>query len=209
MNLYIVRHGETTWNSENRIQGHSDPGLSKLGHTQAMLLARRFKNIKIDRIYASPLLRTMQTALPVSKTKRLRIIKRECLKEVMLGDWEGMTTDEVDRLYRNSYQRWLKCGPTKITIPGAENIESFRRRVKNEFLNIIKTNKNKNCLVVTHGGVIAAFLSYLLKADFNKVILGLHLPNTCVTLVSFYNKQGCLIHVADTVHLSSKNEPKI
>ena len=202
MNLYIVRHGESTWNSQNKIQGNSDPALSKLGVLQAKLLAKRFKRVKIDKIYSSPLLRALQTAQIISKTAKLKVIQKRQLQEVGLGEWEGKTPDEIDRLYNNRYQRWLRLGPTKIDIPRGEDIASFRKRAKRVFYAIVKENKNKDVLVITHGGIIAAFLAYLLSADFDKMILNLHLPNTCVTLVSFYKNKGCLIHVADTLHLS-------
>ena len=84
-----------------------------------------------------------------------------------------------------------------------ERIGHFRKRVDRIMRSIIKDNKDKNnVIVVTHGGVIASFLAACLKADFDRLILGLRLENTCVTLVSFEKERGCLIHVADTLHLS-------
>ncbi|MCM8782010.1 MAG: histidine phosphatase family protein [Candidatus Omnitrophica bacterium] len=205
MNLYIIRHGESTWNSKNRIQGNSNPPLSRLGMVQAKLLAKRFRKIKIDKIYSSPFLRSLQTAQIIAKVLKLKVVKRGALKEVGLGEWEGKSPDEIDRLYDNNYQRWLRYGPTKIKIPGAENIASFRKRVKRVFYDIIKENKDRDILVVTHGGVIAAFLAHLLDADFDKLILALHLPNTCVTLISIDKDRSYLIHIADTAHLFLKN----
>jgi len=205
MNLYIIRHGESIWNNANKIQGNSDPGLSKLGMLQARLLAKRFADIKVDKIYSSPLSRSYQTARAISKALKLKIVKREGLKEIGLGEWENRTPEEIDRLYNNKYQRWLEVGPTKVKIPGAEGIASFRRRVDRVFADIIKENRDKdNIAVVTHGGVIASFLARLICADFDRLILKLHLPNTCVTLVSFEGGRGCLIHIADTFHLSAR-----
>ncbi|MEI8175471.1 MAG: histidine phosphatase family protein, partial [Candidatus Omnitrophota bacterium] len=116
---------------------------------------------------------------------------------------------EVDRAYRGSYRRWLKKGPTNVPIPHAEKITSFRRRIERAFAAIVRENAgtDKNILVVTHGGVIAAYLAHVLDADFNRVLLGLHLPNTCVTLVSFKKEKRSLIHVADTLHLSDDRPP--
>jgi probable phosphoglycerate mutase len=215
MNLYIIRHGESKWNIENRLQGSSNPGLSKLGRLQAGLLAKRFKKIKIDRLYASPLLRSLETAQALSRTLHLKIVKKTDLREITLGEWEDRTPQEIDKLYNNKYQKWLRCGPTKVRIPGQERISSFRRRVDRAFNDIISRERHReNVLVVTHGGVISSFLARLLKADFDRLILKLYLPNTCVTLVSFAKRgqfskrelspnRGCLIHIADTFHLSS------
>jgi broad specificity phosphatase PhoE len=138
----------------------------------------------------------------------------------MLGEWEDKTPQEIDRLYNNKYQEWLRYGPTRIKIPGQEKIPVFRKRVDEAFKDIIRENKGRrNVVVVTHGGVISSFLARLLAADFDKLILKLHLPNTCVTLVSFPERgqfskrelspnRGCLIHIADTLHLSQKGTPK-
>jgi probable phosphoglycerate mutase len=205
MNLYIIRHGESTWNKENKIQGHSNPCLSKTGLLQARFLAKRFADIKVDRLYSSPLLRSYQTARAVSSALKLKIIKKEGLKEIGLGEWESKTPDEIDRLYDNKYLKWLKVGPTKVRIPGAEGISIFRKRIDRAFADIIRENSGRdNIVVVTHGGVIASFLARLIRADFDRLILKLHLPNTCVTLVSFEEGRGCLIHIADTFHLPKR-----
>jgi broad specificity phosphatase PhoE len=208
MNLYIVRHGESTWNRANKIQGHSNPGLSRLGRQQARLLARRFKKIRIDKIYTSPLFRASQTAEIIGKTLKRKVVRDAQLKEVKLGSWEGRTPDEINRLYKNRYNKWLRLGPTKVRIQGAEGISVFRSRAVAAFDNIIEKNKKGDIMVVTHGGVISAFLAHLLEADFDKLILRLHLPNTCVTTVSFRDRRRpSLIHIADTLHLSSS--PKV
>jgi len=203
MNLYIIRHGESTWNSQNKIQGNSNPGLSRFGRLQARLLAGRFAKIKVEKIYSSPLLRASQTARAMGKALKLKIIMKEQLKEVMLGDWEGRTPEEIDSIYNDMYKKWLRRGPTKIKIPRAEDIGLFRKRIDEALDDIIRENQHKeNVVVVTHGGVIASFLARLLKADFNRMVLNLHIPNTCVTLVAFKKRKGCLIHIADTLHLS-------
>ncbi|MCX5716498.1 MAG: histidine phosphatase family protein, partial [Candidatus Omnitrophica bacterium] len=202
VNLYVIRHGESTWNSQNRIQGHSDPGLSKLGRLQARLLAKRFKKIKIDKIYASPLARALETAEIMAKALGRKVIKDAQFKEIKLGDWEGKTPEEINRLYQNRYDKWLRLGPTKIRIPKAEGVSAFRSRAAKAFYETIKKNPDKDVMVVTHGGVISALLAHILGADFDKLILHLYLPNTCVTVVSFHNKRASLVHIADTFHLS-------
>jgi phosphoserine phosphatase len=209
MNLYIIRHGESTWNNANRIQGTSDPGLSELGRRQARLLAARLSKIKVDRIYSSPLKRSYQTAGFISDALKIKIIKNEELREIGLGEWEGKTPGQIDRLYGNKYKKWLLSGPTKVDIPGMERISHFRGRIDRVFRSIIDQNMaGGNVAVVTHGGVIASFLARLLKADFDRLVLKLHLPNTCVTLVSIKTDVGArhawplLIHIADSLHLS-------
>ncbi|MDD5449465.1 MAG: histidine phosphatase family protein, partial [Candidatus Omnitrophica bacterium] len=147
MNLYLIRHGESTWNRENRIQGNSDPGLSALGRSQAVILAKGFKKMQIDRLYSSPLARSIQTARPIAQALGLKIIRREHLKEIGLGEWENKTPDEINGLYDSKFKRWLRFGPSKIDIPGSEPVAHFRKRVDRQFAEIIKENIEKDNIV--------------------------------------------------------------
>jgi len=204
MNLYIVRHGESTWNNESRIQGHSNPALSALGRAQARLAGKRLKKESIDKIYSSPLKRSFQTAQIISKTLKLKISKEPQLKEIMLGDWEGMMPEEIDRMYNKGYQKWLEKGPTKVSVPKAERITSFRKRIEKTFHEIVNENRGKNVVVITHGGVISAFLAHLLNADFDKVVLELYIANACMSVVSFHGShRPYILKIADASHLSS------
>src|SRR6185295_17726453 len=106
--LIIVRHAESAFNLENRIQGHQDSVLTPKGLRQARRLAKRLTGMKIDKIYSSDLGRAYATTMAIAERRRARIVRDPQLREIHLGDWEGMTIEEVDRLYDNGYQRWLK-----------------------------------------------------------------------------------------------------
>ena len=82
LRLYFVRHGETVWNTERRYQGMTDIELSEEGIKQAQCVAERFKNIKIDKIYASPLKRAMETAKKIADEKGLDIIAEKNFREI-------------------------------------------------------------------------------------------------------------------------------
>ena len=204
--LIIVRHAESALNFQNRIQGHHDSLLTKKGLDQARRLALRIRRFRIDRIYSSDLGRAYSTTLEITRhLKRVKIVRDPRLREILLGDWEGMTPEEVDRLYERGYQKW-KRKPSAMRIPNAEGMTHFRRRVTGRIKEIAKANRGKTVLVVTHGGVITALLADWLRADFDRVLQGLQIDNTSLTFVDLTEKKARLWVINDTDHLATKDK---
>lgn len=200
--LIIIRHAESEHNLLNKIQGHADSQLSKQGYRQANLLGRRIKKIKIDKIYTSDLGRAYSTTLAIAKHQKLKVIRDPLLREILLGDWEGMTPEEVDALYDKGYQRWLKK-PSACVIPKAENVVHFRQRVTERVRQIARQNRGKTVLIVTHGGVITALLADWLGADFDHLLLNLAIDNTSLTVVDETETKTRLRQINDVAHLSA------
>ena len=205
--LIIVRHAESAFNLQNRIQGHLDSHLTTRGLKQSRALARRLKHFKIDKAYSSDLGRAYTTALQITRFLKLKVVRDPGLREINLGAWEGMTPDEVDRDHNKGYQRWLKK-PSAIQIPRGETLGHFRRRISDRVREIAMQHDGKTVLVVTHGGAIAALLTDWLKADFDTVLLNLQMDNTSLTIVD-ENRTRVRLHVVnDTTHLSEKEKVK-
>ncbi len=204
--LIIVRHAESAFNIQNRMQGHQDSHLTKKGLEQARRLAKRIRHFKIDKVYSSDLGRAYSTTVVItSYLKRVKIIRDPKLREILLGDWEGMTPEEVDRLYDRGYQRWLKS-PSACVIPNAERVSHFRKRVTERVRQIARQNLRKTILIVTHGGVITTLLADWLKADFDRVLQGLQIDNTSLTFVTLTPKMAKLWVINDTDHLAKKEK---
>jgi phosphoserine phosphatase len=204
--LIIVRHAESAHNLANRIQGHHDSLLTKKGVSQARRLARRIRRFKIDKIYSSDLGRAYSTTLEITKyLKRVKIKRDPKLREILLGDWEGRTPEEVDELYQRGFQKWLKK-PSAMRIPNAERVGAFRRRVVSRVAAIAKADRGKTVLIVTHGGVITALLADWLRADFDRVLRGLSIENTSLTFVDVTEKLVKLWVINDTDHLAKKDK---
>jgi broad specificity phosphatase PhoE len=203
--LLIVRHAESALNVENRIQGHRDSGLTFRGQDQALRLARQLRKIKIDRIYSSDLGRAYATTLEIVRASKARIpvIKDPLLREIHLGDWEGMTPEEVDLLYNKGYQKWLKK-PSAMRIPNSEGVAHFRRRITERVEKIARSNRGKTILLMTHGGAITAILAHWLKADFDNLLLNLQIDNTSLTMADATETRVRLKCINDTAHLLKK-----
>jgi broad specificity phosphatase PhoE len=203
--LVIIRHAESALNEQNRIQGHKDSGLTFKGLYQAQRLSQKIKKIRIDKIYSSDLGRAYSTTLEIVRHTKLPIIRDPLLREIHLGDWEGMTPEEVDKLYEKGYQKWLKK-PSSIKIPKAESLSHFKKRVTERVKTIARRNRGKTVLIVTHGGVITALLSEWLKADFDHLLLNLQIDNTSLTMVDETDKHVRLKTINDVSHLTEKDK---
>jgi alpha-ribazole phosphatase len=199
---YLIRHAQTTWNGENRIQGHSDIPLSPLGQHQAKLLSRRFAHQRLAGVFASTLQRSRHTAeiLVSGNGHRIRPVIEPDLVEMHLGEWEGLTPEEVNSQFQNGYQQWKVC-PSAVRIPGAEPLEAFRRRVHRIREKLMRAMTDGEYAIVSHGGVIAAWISDLLGADYDLLIRRLQLDNTGVTALEFHSEIPQVLWINSTTHL--------
>ena len=198
--LILVRHAESHLNLQNRIQGQMDSKLTPKGLVQAGRLAARMKRFKVDKIYSSDLGRAYATTVEITKHLKAKIARDPKLREIHLGDWEGMTPKEVDELYDKGYQKWLRQ-PSKCRIPKGEHLADFRRRITGRVREIARANEGKTVLLVTHGGAITALIAEWLKADFDTLLLNLHIENTSLTFVEFAEKRIRIRGMNDTAHL--------
>ena len=105
--LYILRHGETEWNKQNRTQGCSnDLSLSHYGINQVKEVANRFKNILVDTLYSSDLKSAYETADEISKIVNQPVNKTLSLGEMNFGCWKGLPSQEIDIKYKNVCEIW-------------------------------------------------------------------------------------------------------
>src|SRR2546423_5319501 len=103
--LFLVRHGQSTWNDSRRIQGQLDPPLSALGEMQARRLAERLSGTVFDGFYSSDLARTLDTALTVGAEIGMTPVQLTDLREIGLGEGEGMTREEMISKYPQALAR--------------------------------------------------------------------------------------------------------
>lgn len=152
--IYYVRHGETDWNKENRIQGHVEIPLNENGIREAEEAHEKLKEIPIDLIYSSPLKRAYQTALILRGDRDIPIYTDDRIKEMYYGEMEGHYRTEVG--YTSQYGCFFK------RYPGGEGYLDVAQRVYNffDFLREKYDGKVNSILVVAHGGMSRAVNSY-------------------------------------------------
>ena len=153
----LVRHGQSAWNREHRIQGQLDPPLSTEGRRQAELVGRRLAGRRIEGFYASDLKRAWETAEAIGAAIGLDPQPAPGLREIYLGEWEGLRTEELAQRFPDAWARWNE-EPDWDVVPGGEGAEPFERRVAAALDAILERHVRGDVLVVTHGGVIQVAL---------------------------------------------------
>ena len=153
MSLLVVRHGRTDWNDLEKVQGTADIPLNSVGRKQAKETKQLLKDEKIDIIISSPLIRAKQTAQIINEEKNLDIIFDERIRERNFGEFEGFDKKDFDFTDFWTYSKNLRYDK-------AENIQDFFKRIF-DFLDVIKKEyRDKNVLLVIHGGVSVAVNAY-------------------------------------------------
>jgi broad specificity phosphatase PhoE len=147
--ILLARHGETDWNVERRVQGHSDTPLNETGRAQALALAEALDGAELDAVYSSDLARALDTAQVVADRLGLPVSMLPELRERHFGSWEGLTDDEIFARFPAAKSGSWGDGETK---------EEMRQRVLEALQRIARDHPGGSVLVVTHGGPVRALL---------------------------------------------------
>jgi probable phosphoglycerate mutase len=150
--LLVIRHGETAWNREGRIQGHRDSPLTARGLAQARAAAARLARERIDALYSSDLGRAQRTAQEVAVRVALPVRVDEGLRERAFGILEGKTWEEIARDHPDDARRVVAVPDHAMA--GGESLVQFRDRVTGAFRRIARAARVGTIAVVTHGGVL-------------------------------------------------------
>jgi broad specificity phosphatase PhoE len=161
MLLYLVRHGETTYNAEHRIQGQSDAPLSESGRRQSRAVADAMAACSIDAVYASPLRRALETAQNTADRHRLTVQTDPRLMELDAGVFEGHLRSELADVYPEELARWLS-GEADFAIPGGESRRQLIQRGC-DAIRSIAAAAHRQAVVVAHGGLLTVVLRALLN----------------------------------------------
>lgn len=161
-NIYLARHGQTMWNVEHRIQGMRDSPLTQTGVKQATLLAKRLSSISLDVIYSSSSQRALNTAQIINEEQGepRQIIQEDDLREISLGEWEGMKKSEIYRLYPASQNLYFSNPSEFRPVGDGESFHDVKKRVLTILAHIIQNNSGRNILIVTHTAIVKIIMSY-------------------------------------------------
>jgi probable phosphoglycerate mutase len=151
--IIAIRHGETAWNVDTRIQGHLDIPLSANGRWQAERLAYALQEEAISAIYASDLTRAWETAQYVGQSQGVPLTKEVGLRERDFGDFEGKTFAEIELLLPEQSMRWRKRDP-EFSPAGGESLIALRARVLEAAERLAAQHPGEQIALVGHGGVM-------------------------------------------------------
>ncbi|MEA2553861.1 MAG: 2,3-bisphosphoglycerate-dependent phosphoglycerate mutase [Fimbriimonadaceae bacterium] len=164
MRLYLVRHGQTAWNAEEKAQGHTDIPLDETGLRQASCLATFCEDLPIKLVLTSDLQRSLKTAEAVAQHIGARVESTPLLRERTFGEWEGLPYVEVGKMFGEAAEKGL-TSLYEACPPGGESLAMAWNRVK--AITERLATEPENTLVVSHGGVCALMLAQLIGGDLN------------------------------------------
>lgn len=165
MELYIVRHGETLWNQGKRLQGSTDIELNENGRDLAIKTGIALKNTRIDVIYSSPLKRAYETASLIRGDRDISIITDNRIKELSFGHFEGESFSELLKDDSLTFKYFFKQPHLYVPADDGETLEHLIERAGNFMQEVIEPlqNKYERIMIVAHGALNKAIMSYIKK----------------------------------------------
>lgn len=201
MKIYITRHGQTEWNLERRLQGWRDAPLTELGERQAKALGKRLRKINFDRVYCSPLGRTRKTAeIALDGENNTEIIFDERLKEINMGEWEGMKSEKVEEEYPEYYDNFWNS-PDKYEPRTGESFYEIKDRIVEALEDIIEEDSEETILIISHGCASKIILSYFEGRPLSDLWNPPTLKETNLSLIEVDGDENNILMYGDTSHL--------
>ena len=184
--VYFIRHCNSLTNCKKILAGWLDTDISETGEKQLEFLAERFKNIKLDKVYASPLKRAHKTGLAVNKYPAAPFELCDDFKEIYIGEFEGKSVDEMSD---EQYKYWTG-DISKFRTKEGENPQDALERFKRGFFKAVEENEGKTIAIAAHGAVLRMFTCYMKGFELNKYNDVYGMINTAVTVVKYSKENG-------------------
>ncbi|NER78809.1 MAG: histidine phosphatase family protein [Leptolyngbya sp. SIO1D8] len=200
LNLYFLRHGETTHSQTGGYCGFLDPELTPSGLEMAQAFADAYQGLTWAAVFASPMKRTIATAKPLCEATGAELELREGLKELYYGKWEDHSSDDVQATYPDDYVQWL-AEPAWNPPTGGETAVQVASRASAVIAEIEDAFTEGNVLVVSHKATIRIMLCTLLGIDLGRYRDRIEMPVASVSLVKFGRYGPLLKRLGDRAHL--------
>lgn len=195
--VIFIRPGETDWNRLDRWQGWVACPLNAHGRAQADSLANFLRNIGLSALYASDLRRAAETAAIISEKLGYEPIYDERLRERQIGDWQGLSLEEVRAWYPEDYTQ-LVAAPEDFKVPGGESLKEVKARMLAAFHDIVAADKAETVAIVSHTVTIRTLLTGLMPEYQPRNLL---LDNTAVTTIRPEGDGWVIVAANDVTHL--------
>ena len=147
--IILIRHGETDWNREQIFRGRIDVALNEVGLAQAGAVKESLKDVKIDRIYSSPLSRAFETASVLSENRGLEVEIEKGFIDIDFGKWQGLSHEKVKEEHNGIYEIWL-AEPHKVVFPEGESLEDVSKRSMEALERVIENHLGETLAIVSH-----------------------------------------------------------
>lgn len=193
MKLYVIRHGQTNWNKEKRLQGKADVPLNENGRTLAKIVGEKIKDIPFEFAVSSPLSRAMETARLALGGRDIPVYPDERIGEMSFGDWEGLHYSDHTEIPNGMIDNFFHRTDLYETPPNGESFSQVIARTHDLYEELVNNPKYEDCniLISSHGAASRAFLQSIFQ-DGNFWQTGV--PKNCsITIVEI--KRGQVVSV--------------
>jgi probable phosphoglycerate mutase len=197
--IFLIRHVETVWNAENRMQGHLDSPLTHTGLAQAEALAEYFKSQRFAAFYSSDLGRAYETMRHISEKNGLSFSTMPCLRERNFGILQGVLKKELTVKFPEVYRRYKTYEPDYV-IPEGESIKQSSERCIKCLEELAKKHLDKRILIVTHSGVLVSIFKHTMDIPI-EIRPRFNSSNSCINVFSFQDGIWTLERLGDLSHL--------
>ncbi|MBI5302755.1 MAG: histidine phosphatase family protein [Chloroflexi bacterium] len=195
----LIRHGQTEWNRVERFRGRADLPLNDTGLAQAQKIAARLANEKIAAIYASPLLRALQTAKPLAEAQQLEVQQHPGLLDIDFGALEGMTTEEAQQAFPEVIEKW-RMTPGKVKFPKGGSLKMVHARLDNLLEDVATKHAGETIALVSHRVVCHALLCKILGIPTD-ALWRIRQDNACINIFEKRDDNFVVMLMNDTNHL--------
>lgn len=197
--IIALRHGETAWNVDTRIQGTLDIELNETGRWQARRAAQALANEEIDAVYSSDLLRAWETACTIANATGKQAQPVQTLRERGFGIFEGKTFVEIEAAWPEQTQRWRQRDP--LWRPeGGESLQELRQRIEQTVRALAEPHQGEQIVLVAHGGVLDVLYRLATRQDL-QTPRSWNLGNATINRLLWTPEGLSLVGWADTRHL--------
>jgi alpha-ribazole phosphatase len=184
--IVLVRHGEPSESSRGRCYGRLDVGLSENGKRQIERSCEFLKRFDFAAVYASPRVRARESAEIIAAGSGLFYETKAAFAEIDFGDFEGLTYEEVEQRFPESYGKWMKT-PTQVEFPNGESFARMQQRVLRAANNLRAEHAGETVAVVAHGGVNRIILAHFLRIG-DADIFRLEQNYASASVIDFYGE---------------------
>ena len=205
--VLLIRHGETAWNVDTRLQGQLDIGLNEAGHLQAQRLGQALSHEPISALYASDLSRAMQTAEHLGRAIGHVPLPEPGLRERLFGVYQGLTVSQIEDRWPQDAVRWRQREPD-FAPEGAESLQEFSTRCVGAAQRIAERHPGETIALVAHGGVLDCLYRAATGMDLQAPRTWA-VPNASINRLLFHGEGFTLIGWADTQHLAAQGRDEI
>ncbi len=191
MKLFLLRHGESEGNKDNKFRGRTDFPLTNNGREQAYSAGEYLKHKNIDIIFSSPLIRAKETAKIVGNILNKQIIIEESFNNIKLGEWEGKTKEFIKNNYPNEWDIWIS-NPEKLKLKNMETLENIKNRALKKINEIKNVNKYENVLIVTHRAILKPTIAGLIGIQ-SPFFWKIHIDTAALTIIEWREPTGWIL----------------